>query len=1502
MADGENDGAEKVGSECRQQENPEPQKDQGGTEVASGKDCGENNGQTRQQDESNDCKADSSGYAEYWVPVQISDIQLEQYCMTLLSNSLPLCSRSKNDPVGALHNTLISAMKTCDHPYVVDKSVRSLLTKNVELAKVLDVEIKASGKLHLLDTMLREIRKKGSKAVVFFQTISDSGKSLIGGLLEEFMLERFGESSYVCIDRNVLASKNQSSIDRFNKESERFVLLLETRVCTNGIKLSSAEAFILFNSSWNPLHDLRFIQRIKIESESTKIFRLYSSCTVEEKALLLARQNKPIVEKPSPLIIHALLMWGASYLFEKLDCFHSNQTTESGVLFGQSIIEGAIDEILSILSPKGGSKKKSKRYLILEAKHVQGTYSTDSTLFGEEKVKLSDEKRPNIFWTKLLNERNPMWRYCSVSSQRNRKRVSYLEDSEPSNGVRNGRVSKKQKRAAGESFDPPAFIEEEKASEKDRKGALGSHRSASGTDDILHVNDALELYSLEGNISEIPEDMLTGNDARKGLCESQKNLHAALNPDMAKLCQVLHLSADVMIVVENFLEYVINNHHVCKEPTTILQAFQIAVCWVAATLLKQKINRTESLALAKDRLVYGCSKGEVEYIYSMLWCLRSVFFKSQGSRLECLLKVSEPSMEGTSKNPVDESTSQAMFLQEKKIAEKAFGTESETCMSEKRCLDYGSMKKDIDKSIQDIVKKCGKQVRKLLAKHEEEKIELARDYEKDKRDLGIRKKAKAIVINTVWRTGSTQGKIEALTEMDYEFERKFDLLKSQMVESLKNLKEKHEAERKKMAEYEADWIKRMERWAEELFCLMQHNKSDHPNGIIPPSTSGNVPDVAATSNDLAGDGCEERQEAMDLVMVRNGQEDILPDTSSQRQTHDVIIESRSDGSTPATEHETLATTDYQEKDAASNVSLSEDNVHDAVTLPEPDEDVTLRVPLENGASEDLPSNGEQPLLSAENNGASNLTPNSVAISDQWNGLNQAAHDMLPPPSSLAGTQHDPSPHTESQNIEQVAEPSIAEPNTCEEEEAEPSIVEHEMEEAEPSVAEQDTREMEVADPLIAESDTHGMEVTESLHRSSNGDVVSQSTGTSSHHAENLVEPSAGGARNQPATTQGRLMTNHIPHSTGQAAPQKPFSDPFQYELEKIHREAETDVKNHEDAKLQLKVELETKMAELKRKMVELRLEYENKCREADVKLQVRAKELETYKKLVVMNKHLADAFKIKCADPNAASGRTAASRDTIQLVQQSAQGQAPRSFTAPSPPSVTSMAPSHSPSTVPPPIPRPTLPSPVPPAPRPLAPPSQSQSTIPPVPPFPRPLTPPPRSQPNVLPVPHPPQSQPAVPSLPRPSVLPQRTSILSQSSLRPPMIITTTPSSGSPSPGSTPAPVFRGVRAPAPHLQSYRSSPAAVGNNGQRAPSPACQNSLPARVSRPEAGEGPNTTTSSLPVLASEQDGPSSATAAATYPTILIQKQQLEQEQGGDSTSFGLQSNGDVVCLSDDE
>lgn len=81
---------------------------------ASNRDYGENRHDTR-QDKSYDPKL-SSVYPEYWVPVQLSDVQIEQYCRTLFSKSISLSSLSRiylEETLTSVRKVSFSSMRLC---------------------------------------------------------------------------------------------------------------------------------------------------------------------------------------------------------------------------------------------------------------------------------------------------------------------------------------------------------------------------------------------------------------------------------------------------------------------------------------------------------------------------------------------------------------------------------------------------------------------------------------------------------------------------------------------------------------------------------------------------------------------------------------------------------------------------------------------------------------------------------------------------------------------------------------------------------------------------------------------------------------------------------------------------------------------------------------------------------------------------------------------------------------------------------------------------------------------------------------------------------------------------------------------------------------------------------------------------------------------------------------------------------------------------------------------
>jgi hypothetical protein len=248
-----------------------------------------------------------------------------------------------------------------------------------------------------------------------------------------------------------------------NLQEGRFVFLLETRACSPSIKLSSVDTVIIFASDWKPNTDIRNLQKITLysESEQINIFRLYSSCTVEEKVLIVARQDKTLdrnLQRINQGASHMLLMWGVSYLFDKLSEFNcGNDPASSGnMLFEQSHMKDVIQEFLTIVTQKGKDKNLINS-IILNVKQNQGSYTTNLPLHGEPKIQLLDEELPHVFWERLLKGKQPQWKYSSGLFQRNRKRVQYFDDTQKNPEVEADEVVKKCKKVAIDNSNSPSL-------------------------------------------------------------------------------------------------------------------------------------------------------------------------------------------------------------------------------------------------------------------------------------------------------------------------------------------------------------------------------------------------------------------------------------------------------------------------------------------------------------------------------------------------------------------------------------------------------------------------------------------------------------------------------------------------------------------------------------------------------------------------------------------------------------------------------------------------------------------------------------------------------------------------------------------------------------------------------------------------------------------------------------------------------------------------------------
>ncbi|XP_020115173.1 uncharacterized protein LOC109728999 isoform X3 [Ananas comosus] len=615
-------------------------------------------------------KSDSSKFLEYWVPVRLSDVQLELYCATLISNLLPLRSYTKTDSVGALRDILISLRKCCDHPYIVDQSLQSSLTKNHPVGEILDIGVNASGKLLLLDKTLREIQKRKLRVLILFQSVGGAGRNPIGDFLDDFLRQRFGADSYERVDSGLLMSKKQAAMSKFNnKENGRFVFLIENHACLPSIKLSSVDAIIIYDSDWNPLNDLRALQKISIEPQSKQVvvFRLYSSCTVEEKVLILAKQDMLLgtnIQSISPTVSHALLSWGASYLFSKLDALHQNNDLNkfADASTDKLFLDEVVGDLLAKLSNQAEAFSERKSSVLVKA-HLSGmSYSRNITLVGEKEGISSMDKDPPKFWSNLLEGRYPSWQYISEQSPRSRRKVQDLDESAKLPAAENEEIKRKRKKVASETIDPKSlqgWLQDKRKEVTDSTDVMSRENSTPSTGsgrqsfspqwkEVVIPSRRSSKAELTGNQGGLESGSLASwaptyddmdahksptvqSEGREKLWNAQRSLHLLLKPELSNLCGILRLPEDVKSKAEVFLGYVMNNHQVSQESKAVLQAFKISLCWRAASLLKHKLDRKESLALAKKYLNYECNEELAKSVYDKLRILKKKFSHQVGA-------------------------------------------------------------------------------------------------------------------------------------------------------------------------------------------------------------------------------------------------------------------------------------------------------------------------------------------------------------------------------------------------------------------------------------------------------------------------------------------------------------------------------------------------------------------------------------------------------------------------------------------------------------------------------------------------------------------------------------------------------------------------------------------------------------------------------------------------------------------------------------------------------
>lgn len=253
-------------------------------------------------------------------------------------------------------------------------------------------------------------------------------------------------------------------------------------------------------------------------------------------------------------------------------------------------------------------------------------------------------------------------------------------------------------------------------------------------------------------------------------------------------------------------------------------------CWTAASLLKYKIDHKESLALAKQHLNFDCKKEEVDYVYSLLRCLKNIFLYRTGN----FKFANSSSVSSVMKEPSHAGLLQSTISNLPKVNGEVEDWSLHQEFSDKQVLSQRGLvteiklaQKDVSKSIKEIQKKCNKQLMKLIQKQQEEKDKIKRTTEEEKAQLEKKHIMESTIIRAYLQSNFSM-RIDKLKIMDNEHAKRIEGLDYQMEIRLKHLEEMQLVARKKVLEREALWVEEVKSWAQvELLNKTHSNEPGH---------------------------------------------------------------------------------------------------------------------------------------------------------------------------------------------------------------------------------------------------------------------------------------------------------------------------------------------------------------------------------------------------------------------------------------------------------------------------------------------------------------------------------------------------------------------------------------------------------------------------------------------------------------------------------------------------
>ncbi|XP_006456421.1 hypothetical protein AGABI2DRAFT_181051 [Agaricus bisporus var. bisporus H97] len=186
-----------------------------------------------------------------------------------------------------LQNTVMQLRKVCSHPFLFDWPIDPKTNEPVLGAEL----VNASGKMMVLDRLLRELLKRGHRVLIFSQFVT------MLNIIEDWATDFMGWN--ICrIDGTTSPQRRRQQMNEFQKATEDSpkIFLLSTRAGGLGINLTAADSVIFYDQDWNPQMDAQAQDRAHRigQTKPVLVYRLVSAHTIEDKIMERATEKKKL--------------------------------------------------------------------------------------------------------------------------------------------------------------------------------------------------------------------------------------------------------------------------------------------------------------------------------------------------------------------------------------------------------------------------------------------------------------------------------------------------------------------------------------------------------------------------------------------------------------------------------------------------------------------------------------------------------------------------------------------------------------------------------------------------------------------------------------------------------------------------------------------------------------------------------------------------------------------------------------------------------------------------------------------------------------------------------------------------------------------------------------------------------------------------------------------------------------------------------------------------------